>query len=522
MKDKIINVLSRIFKVIILIITFFKAAIKKLYRVFLNSIKLFFSSIRIELVGTFIICITISTLFFFISYKFVGYFSKREMIDYSHGITRIEEKSEMLANNLSYSKWSIEDKDFIQHLICNSLDNGHYVVDSKALITDLEGNVLYKSENAEEIKVDINSVINKARYSSTYLIIDFNIYSDKTVGEHINFYVIDFKDATAYLIYKATPVGEIEVVGYKGEYHRVIPITSSVILFFILFFIFTKKKMKYIEEINSGLIHISSGNLDFRIHKRGRDELSSLAENINYMSETLQNKIVEEKRAEKTKNELITNVSHDLRTPLTSIIGYLGLIQDKKYENDNQLDEYINIAFNKSEKLKILIEDLFEYTKVANKGIKLYYKDVVLNELITQLIEEYVPILEENNLVIEKDIIDEKLTVKLDPDKTVRVFENLLMNAIKYSIKPGIINVRVFKDDGNVVVSISNKAKNIPKEELEKLFDRFYKIDKSRTSDKGGSGLGLAISKNIVEMQRGSIWAESRNDNIRFFVRFKL
>lgn len=530
MKDKTKEIFQKLFKVMIMIFNIFKIILKKFYRICTSIIKLFSRSIRIELIVTFIVCIAISILVFFLGFKIVGHFSKREVINYGKGIRDIDYKAECLVNNLSYSKWSIKDTELINQLIYNATNeydyNSYtYKADLKAMITDLYGNVIYKSENAEETKVDIQVVVRKAMENRSrygYIKEQELIYAYQQPGEYICFYPINFKDDMAYLIYKGVPIGETKIIGYKGEYHIIIPVILSVILFFFLFYILTNRKMTYIEEISEGLLYISKGNLDFKVSKRGKDELSSLAENINYMSETLQNKIVEEKRAENTKNELITNVSHDLRTPLTSVIGYLGLLKDKKYENDNQLDEYVNIAFNKSEKLKNLIEDLFEYTKVANRGIKLNYQDVAIDELITQLIEEYVPIFEENNLVIEKSIIDEKVTVKLDPDKTVRVFENLLINAVKYSFKSGKIKVSLFKDDGNVVVAISNKGKNIPNEELEKLFDRFYKIDKSRNSDRSGSGLGLAIAKNIVEMQGGSIWAECLNDNIRFFVSFKL
>lgn len=239
------------------------------------------------------------------------------------------------------------------------------------------------------------------------------------------------------------------------------------------------------------------------------------------MTESLQQQIEKERLNEVTKNEFITNVSHDLRTPLTSIIGYLTIIKSKEYESEKQLDEYVNIVFSKSEKLKLLIEDLFEYTKVSNKGIKLNKRLVVLNDLINQLIEEFMPIFEEHNLEIEKEMAKEKITISIDPDKIVRVYENLLMNAVKYSLKPGKIKVKIYKEDNNAVVCVQNKGQNIKKEELGFLFERFYKADKSRTSDNDGTGLGLAIAKSLVEIQGGSIWATCDEDDIRFFVSFK-
>lgn len=292
--------------------------------------------------------------------------------------------------------------------------------------------------------------------------------------------------------------------------------------FIITFLLLTRKKMKYIEEISNGLLEISKGNLNYRVAKKGSDELAGLANYINYMASELNKKNEKERKTEKTKNELITNVSHDLRTPLTSIMGYIGLVKDKKYVDDAQMDEYMTIAYNKSEKLKILIDDLFEYTKLTNETITLNKEEVALNELLNQLTEELVPIFEENNLIVEREISKEKLIVNVDINKILRVFENLIMNAIKYSNKPSIVKVRLYKDKSDVIVSIENQGPQIPKEDLEKLFERLYRQDKSRTSSTGGSGLGLAIAKNIVLLHGGKIWAECEDENIRFFVKLKI
>ena len=132
-----------------------------------------------------------------------------------------------------------------------------------------------------------------------------------------------------------------------------------------------RRKVKYIKEIANGILEISKGNLDFQIAKKGQDELSLLADNINIMSEQLKTQIEEERKAETTKYELITNVSHDLKTPLTSIMGYLGLLKDEKYETHAQMKEYLDIVYGKSEKLKNLIEDLLEYTKFVNGAVQL-------------------------------------------------------------------------------------------------------------------------------------------------------
>jgi signal transduction histidine kinase len=280
--------------------------------------------------------------------------------------------------------------------------------------------------------------------------------------------------------------------------------------------------MKYIEELARGLREISKGNLNYRVAARSRDELGSLATSINLMTAELQLTLEEERRAEQTKTELITNVSHDLRTPLTLIMGYLRLLKDKNYESEAQADTYLNIAYSKSEKLKSLIDDLFEYTKLSSKGDTLKLDAVYMNELLEQLLEEMVSYAEDNELNLVRAFPPEKLKVNVDADKMIRVFDNLLTNAVKYSRKPGTVKVLLFREADHVLVRISNNGTPLPQEDLDRLFDRFYRVDASRSSETGGSGLGLAIAKSIIDYHGGDIWAESEGDEIRFWVKLKL
>lgn len=461
---------------------------------------------------TFGICIIIAFFALIFIQRSVGKYNRTAVINYNSGIIEIENRVEFIVNSISNSDFSIKEKEKIENFINEYIDEGNVI--EKILITDLDGKVIYKSSGAEESTIDIYSIIKNSmsRKNSNTL------YERK---EYVSFYPINFKEDRAYLIVKGIPEGRIEYYSTSG-FSALIGFVSAVAVFIIAFLFLTRNKMLYIEEITDSLKEISQGNLNHRVEIRGYDELSSLAANINNMTKDLQNTIQEERRAEETKNQLITNVSHDLRTPLTSIMGYLGLIQEKKYNGEEQLAEFINIAFNKSEKLKILIEDLFEYTKVSNKVIRLNKRDIIINELLEQLIEEFIPVLEENSLQISKQIPNEKYTLNIDTDKTVRVFDNLLMNAIKYSIRPGIITVSLYKGENNIIIKIHNKGDHIPKEELPYLFERFYRMDKSRNSENGGTGLGLAISKNIVELQGGKIWAECEENNIVFKVSFPI
>lgn len=469
-------------------------------------------NIRLELLVTFAICIVIAFFALVFMNSLSMRFNRYGVINYEDGIVQIEDRAESLASRILNNNLSIKDKSGIEEIINRNTQYEGNIY--KILITDLDGKVLYKSKGAEENTIDIYSIIKNSMSKK-------NSEITYERSEYVSFYPINFKEDRAYLILKGIPDGRIEYY-YDEGFSALVVFLLAVAVFILAFLFLTRNKMLYIEEISNGLKEISQGNLNHRVVIRGYDELSSLAENINNMAKDLQNTIEEERRAEETKNQLITNVSHDLRTPLTSIMGYLGLIKEKKYEGDEQLTEYVTISFNKSEKLKVLIEDLFEYTKVSNKIVKLNKQEVIINELLKQLVEEFIPVAEENNLEIYKDIPKEKLIVKVDPDKTVRVFDNLLMNAVKYSVKPGKIVVKLYKKENSIIISIHNKGENIPKEQLPYLFERFYRLDKSRTSENGGSGLGLAISKNIVELQGGEIWAECEGEEIAFLVSFQM
>ncbi len=382
-------------------------------------------------------------------------------------------------------------------------------------VLDHDGNVLVKSETEPNIGEDISYIIKDAINSGLKRTgkIDRNYYR---YSEAVYVERLDFEDGNAiFVVMQGMTKREITLM--VGDYN-IIPFSVGAVIFVLSFFLLTRREVEYIEELSLGVTEISKGNLDYRVKQKTRDELGLLATRINFMSEELKLKIEEERKAEKTKNELITNMSHDLRTPLTSIMGYLRMLKDKKYEDTDQLEEYIDIAYTKSEKLKTLIDDLFVYSKLANEETILYRKKLCLNDMLVQLAEELSPVADERNMTFVRKIQNERVMVHVDADKLVRVFENLLSNAIKYGYSPGEIIISMVSNLESVSVRVSNKGDNIPQEELPLLFNRLYMVDKSRSSSECGSGLGLAISKSIVNLHNGQIWAECEQNNISFCV----
>lgn len=470
-------------------------------------------SIRLELVVIFGACLLLSVIMGSIVNNFFEEKGRYARIDYTRGFQTISKQSNNIAHNITEWKVSINDKKKVEQLLKDATQGGEY----KVIISDLDGKVLYKSENANETQVDIYTTIKKTVDNADN---GDDSYRNNKNKEYVSFYPINFTDGRGYVIVSGIPQGEI--VYDKHSANTFSGTVAILITFLFSFYFITNRKMRYIETVSNGLLEISKGNFDYRIKKYGDDELASLANNINFMAAELKNKIENERKAERAKGELITNVSHDLRTPLTSIKGYLGLIREKKYSSEEQLEEFLNIAYNKSEKLEVLINDLFEYTKLTSSGVNIEKQDIALNGLLEQLIEELVPISEENNVNISEEFINEKVVVSIDPNKTVRVFENLLMNAIRYSLKPGEIKVKLSKETGFALVSVQNRCDSLSEEDLKKIFDRFYRVEKSRSSDTGGSGLGLAIARNIVQLQGGTIGVKYENEYVSFDVRFKL
>ena len=256
--------------------------------------------------------------------------------------------------------------------------------------------------------------------------------------------------------------------------------------------------------------------MDYEIEIVGEDELARVAESITHMEDELKYQIDAKIATEKSKNELVTNVAHDLRTPLTSIIGYIGLVK-MNTQADSETAKYLEIAYNKAEKLKIIIEDLFELTKLHQGGIIIKKSEVSLCSLLHQLIEELMPLAQEKHIEIESYMEGLNTNINVDIAKITRVFENLIENAIKYSPENETIYIEVKSTGDKIYVAISNPSSEVSQEEINKYFERFYRADQSRTST-GGSGLGLAIAKNIVELHGGTIEAKLHQDLLSFKV----
>lgn len=322
--------------------------------------------------------------------------------------------------------------------------------------------------------------------------------------------------------------------GYRNLFSDIMSTNLGLLLAIILYlavallvFCFLQwMEFRYFGAINESVRRIADGQLglEYQIVVRRRSPFGWLAANVNRLSQRLSLALEEERRAEQAKNELITNVSHDLRTPLTSVLGYLALIEQDRYRDEVELRHYTAIAYEKSQRLHVLINDLFEYTRMRHDSVAIKMEVINLVEFLGQLLVQYHLPLQEVGLEARLDSRETVVSVRADTSLLLRVFENLLSNAMVYGKEGKFIHLAIGREQGRgmAVVEVINYGDPIPALDLPHIFDRFYRGDKSRTQWSGGSGLGLAISKNIVEKHGGTIEAFSNELETKFVVALPL
>ena len=299
-------------------------------------------------------------------------------------------------------------------------------------------------------------------------------------------------------------------------------VVSGILLFSVTFLLLQEPSIRYISHISDAIQNISEGDLNTTIDVIGDDEFSSMAANLNKMAEDIRQLMEKERESERTKNELITNVAHDLRTPLTSIIGYLELLAGNTRIDPEMQHKYIEIAYGKSKRLEKLIEDLFGFTKLNYGKMSMHVAQLDLVKLLGQLLEEAYPNFAEKNLSYDLQSNVPAKMISADGNLLARLFDNLIGNAIKYGADGKRVLVQIFAGEEVVTVSVTNYGYVIPPDELPLIFNKFYRVERSRSSSTGGTGLGLAIAKEIVDMHGGTIGVTSDLNGTVFTVKLQV
>lgn len=342
----------------------------------------------------------------------------------------------------------------------------------------------------------------------------------------------------AFLIFNRMLVDSPEIIrGFWFFGDAIISVRGNQIIsltpFFIIFLttiaigtIYWRLKRRYkqmqLNHIISELHYIAEGHYEHRITTDFGGDMEKVVDSIHVLVDSTVQAMEDERQIEQSKDELITNVSHDIRTPLTSIIGYLGLIEERRYQNEEELLKYTHTAYTKAKQMKVLVEDLFEYTKVRQTTTPLNLSEFDMVQLLEQLVADFELEAEKKNMVIEVVTSYESVQMEADTEKLVRVFNNLISNALKYGKGGKKVFIEVQKTGKEAIISVNNDGQPIPQKSLDQLFDRFYRVEESRSQETGGTGLGLAIAQSIVALHGGYIYASSDRTLTRFVMHLPL
>ncbi len=329
----------------------------------------------------------------------------------------------------------------------------------------------------------------------------------------ITFIFVDgvLNDAIAELLHNNVPEFYFWCVNNKNT----AILLFMIVIFVIMLILYISKKIKELNKMYQSLDYIYNDDTTNIELSSSLSIFSDKLNKIKYEYITNKNKA---KEAEQRKNDLIMYMAHDLKTPLTSVIGYLSLLNETDIQDKNSQKKYLKIAYDKALRLEELTNQFFEITRYNLNDMPINKTNIDLSVLFDQLIDEFYPMLEERKLKLQVNKPN-SLIYKADGDKLARAFGNLLKNAISYSYEKTIINVDINEMEKIIEIKFQNKGVTIPDYKLNKIFEQFYRADESRETNNGGAGLGLAITKDIIELHNGTIEAKSKDEIIEFIVK---
>lgn len=329
-------------------------------------------------------------------------------------------------------------------------------------------------------------------------------------------FFIAFKITSSIIWYDTDPL--YRVLKWIKDYILIVIGFIGFVGWILITYHFISKPLRYLDEVidaSEQLANLSETPISLSF------PMKSVQDELNLVREDALRNAILAKESDQRKNDLVVYLAHDLKTPLTSIIGYLTLLCDEQQISDELREKYLSIALDKAERLEDLINEFFEITRFNISNIELEYSRVNLNRFLEQLIFEFKPILSDKGLECTLGI-DSDIMMRCDANKLQRVFDNLLRNAVFYSFENSTIEITAIQTETDILIKFTNSGKTIPKEKLDRIFEQFYRLDSSRSSNNGGAGLGLAIAKEIIELHYGNITAYSEDERIEFKVAIPL
>lgn len=331
------------------------------------------------------------------------------------------------------------------------------------------------------------------------------VYNDSFANNFVKFLVsLNVNEETAVNLYW-------RLLGDNKIFFMILGYLS---LFALFFYIALTRMTRYLNQVEDGIENILSDS-DKPI--KLITELQPLEEKMNEIKATLKRQEREGIEMEQKKNDLVLFLAHDLKTPLTSVVAYLSMLEENPDMSVEERARYTHVAVEKANRLGELINEFFEITQFNLQGIELDFVELNLTMMLEQIADELYGVLQAKNLSCQVDI-QEDMVIQGDPDKLARVFDNILRNAISYCKRNSVLMIRGEKVMNEYVISFENEGETIPEDKLNKIFEKFYRADVSRNTQTGGAGLGLAIAKEIVSLHGGVIRAESENGRTSFIV----
>jgi len=456
------------------------------------------TKLLITFMSAIILPLIMTLSFFSIYFSYKTRDSKFEKIDINKSVTEF-------AMRVSYYYPHISDYSVFDEEIKNELKPYTSIIEYVEII-NLKGTIIYSSKDFERLgrNMDLNSLIAHSNDISNYS------FSKKDSDFYLKIIkpMVFNSSAQGFILFKQNPYSIIEST--KQIAYPILWFGIGSIMLVIIFFsrLISRGIIIPLKELSNATCEISSGNLDFKISYRKGDELGALCTAFEIMRDKLKESLIKQTEYENSRKELVASISHDLRTPLTSIKGYVEGLQDGIVKDPVKFKKYLEVIYNKTESMNKLIDDLFEYSRFDLNNITMNMQKTECRDMIEKIANNLKYDIEKEKIVFVTSIEFESFFIRADKLRIEEVINNLVSNALCYTRT--LIELRAFTLNGSIVVSVSDNGCGIKASDKPRVFERFYRGEKSRSPSTGGAGLGLAIAKKIVEAHFGSMWVESK------------
>ncbi|KPU44198.1 sensor histidine kinase YycG [Oxobacter pfennigii] len=455
--------------------------------------------IRTKLLVTFLSTIILP---FILTFSLFSMYLSYKTKDAKFDSTDINEYTTELTDKISAHYESINNYDLFDRQIRQELSSLSSIIESIEII-DLKGKILYNSKASDRIGKSLD--LNQLTYHTN------DIFS--TMEWDSDFYLriikpMVYEDSVkGFVLFEQNTVWMIEYA--KEITYPVLWFGIGSIILFIVFFsgLISRGIISPLNELSYATEQIANGNLDFKIKYKKSDEIGILCQAFETMRNKLKESLIKQTEYEYSRKELVASISHDLRTPLTSIKGYVEALKDGIITDPDKVSKYLEVIYSKTESMNKLLDDLFEYSRLDLNNIRMNMKVTESRGMLKEIIENLRYDIEKEGIIFNTSIEFQCLYVYVDKLRIDEVINNIIQNALRYTKTSIVFNA--FRKDNSLIVSIKDDGCGISENEKEHIFERFYRSEKSRTSKMGGTGLGLAIAKKIIEEHAGKIWVES-------------